>query len=162
MILMWANTLKLCLFCINSLWPSDAIWRQGCGSTLAQVMACCLTAPSHYLNQCWLIICEVLWQLSEGNFTGNAQDIYIYPSHVFPNYRKLSNIRHTKSQNLNDSRLVLHLSLPGLGSTPEMELELELIFWRLAGVGVETSGVGVHIMELTPTLVFAQSIEARS
>ena len=26
------------------------------GSTLAQVMACCLKAPSHYLNQCWLII----------------------------------------------------------------------------------------------------------
>ena len=26
------------------------------GSTLAQVMACCLMAPSHYLNQCWLII----------------------------------------------------------------------------------------------------------
>ena len=31
------------------------------GSTLAQVMACCLTAPSHYLNQCWLIISEVQW-----------------------------------------------------------------------------------------------------
>ena len=29
-------------------------------------------------------------------------------------YRKLSNIRRTKSQNLNDSRLVLHLSLPNL------------------------------------------------
>ena len=29
------------------------------GPTLAQVMACCLTAPSHYLNQCWLIIIEV-------------------------------------------------------------------------------------------------------
>ena len=40
----------------NSLWPSDAIWRQRSGSTLAQVMACCLTAPSYYLNQCWLII----------------------------------------------------------------------------------------------------------
>ena len=40
----------------NSLWPSDAIWRQGSWSTLVQVMACCLTAPSHYLNQCWLII----------------------------------------------------------------------------------------------------------
>ena len=38
----------------SSLWPSDAIWWQS-GSTLAQVMACCLTAPSHYLNQCWLI-----------------------------------------------------------------------------------------------------------
>ena len=44
---------------INSLGPSDAIWRQKSGSTLAQVMACCLTAPSHYLNQCWLIISKV-------------------------------------------------------------------------------------------------------
>ena len=30
---------------VSSLWPSDIIW--------------CLTAPSHYLNQCWLIISEV-------------------------------------------------------------------------------------------------------
>ena len=44
---------------LNSLWPSDAIWRQGSRSTLVQVMACCLTAPSHYLNQCWLIISDV-------------------------------------------------------------------------------------------------------
>ena len=29
-------------------------------------------------------------------------------------YRKISNIRRTKSQNLNDSRLVLQLSLPNL------------------------------------------------
>ena len=42
----------------NSLGPSDTIWRQRSGSTLVQVMACCLTAPSHYLNQCWLIISE--------------------------------------------------------------------------------------------------------
>ena len=41
---------------INSLWPSDTIWRHRSGSTLAQVMACCLMAPSHYLTQCWLII----------------------------------------------------------------------------------------------------------
>ena len=41
---------------INSLWPSDTIWRQRSGSTLAQVMACCLTTPSHYLNQSWLNI----------------------------------------------------------------------------------------------------------
>ena len=27
-------------------------WRHGAGSTLAQAMACCLTAPRHYLNQC--------------------------------------------------------------------------------------------------------------
>ena len=38
---------------INSLWPRDAVWRHRSGSTLAQVMAWCLIAPSHYLNQCW-------------------------------------------------------------------------------------------------------------
>ena len=53
----------------NSLWPSDAIWRHISGSTLAQVMACCLTAPSHYLNQCWLIISEVRWQSPGDNST---------------------------------------------------------------------------------------------
>ena len=37
---------------VASLWPSDVIWRQKSRSTLAQVMACCLTALSHYLNQC--------------------------------------------------------------------------------------------------------------
>ena len=53
---------------LNSLWPSDAIWWQGSRSTLVQVMACCLTAPSHYQNQCWLIITKVQWCSSEGNF----------------------------------------------------------------------------------------------
>ena len=43
----------------NSLWPSDAVWWCRSGSILAQVMACCLTAPSHYLNQCWLIINKI-------------------------------------------------------------------------------------------------------
>ena len=39
-------------------------------------MACCITAPSHYLNRCWLIITEVLWHSPEGNYTGNAQGIF--------------------------------------------------------------------------------------
>ena len=50
---------------INSLGHSDAIWRWRSWSTLVQVMACCLTAPSHYLNQCWLIISKVQWHSSE-------------------------------------------------------------------------------------------------
>ena len=62
----------------NSLWPSDAIWRQRSGSTLAQVMACCLTAPSHYLNQCWLIN-KVQWHLSEGNFTTDTSAMGLLP-----------------------------------------------------------------------------------
>ena len=57
----WSSSTRGSLHC--------AIWRQGFSSTLVQVMACCLTAPSHYLNQCWLIINKVLWCSSEGNFT---------------------------------------------------------------------------------------------
>ena len=71
---------------INSLMPSDAIWRQRTGSTLAQVMACCLTAPSHYLNQCWLIISKVLWLSCERNFASrcpNHQSLKsVWKSHV--------------------------------------------------------------------------------
>ena len=37
------------VWCINSLWPSDATWWVWSRSTFAQVMAWCLTAPSHYL-----------------------------------------------------------------------------------------------------------------
>ena len=60
---------------INSLWPSDAIWWQRTGSTLVQVMACCLTAPSHYLNQCWLSICMVQWHSYEVSFTRDTSAI---------------------------------------------------------------------------------------
>ena len=49
---------------VNSLGPNDAIWWHGTRSTLAQIMACCLTVPSHYMNQCWLIIGEVPWDSS--------------------------------------------------------------------------------------------------
>ena len=44
-------------FCsgLNSLRPSDAIWRRRSGSTLAQVMACSLTTPSHYLNVTFIL-----------------------------------------------------------------------------------------------------------
>ena len=44
---------------INSLLPNDSIWHQKYRSTLAEVMTCCLMAPSRYMNQCWLLISEV-------------------------------------------------------------------------------------------------------
>ena len=62
----------LLVLSFHSLWPSEAIWWHRTRSTLAQVMACCLVATSHCLNQSWLIISEVLWHLPEGKFTGNA------------------------------------------------------------------------------------------
>ena len=36
----------------NSLWPSDALCGHKSRSTLTHVMACYLTAPSNYPNQC--------------------------------------------------------------------------------------------------------------
>ena len=44
---------------VKSLRPGDAICWHITGLTLAQVMACCLAAPSHYLNQCWFVIIEI-------------------------------------------------------------------------------------------------------
>ena len=41
-------------------------------------MACCLMARSHYLNQCWLLICEVLWHSSGSNYTASTQAITLY------------------------------------------------------------------------------------
>ena len=38
---------------VNSLWPRDTIQWHRSRSTLAQVMAWCLMAPSQCLNQCW-------------------------------------------------------------------------------------------------------------
>ena len=64
------NTVYIYMYLsIDSLAPSDFIWQHRTLSTLVQVMACCLTAPSHNLNQCWLIIKGVLWHSPESNFT---------------------------------------------------------------------------------------------
>ena len=40
-------------------WHSSS-WCHKSGPILTQVMACCLTAPSHYLNQSWFLNGEVL------------------------------------------------------------------------------------------------------
>ena len=63
---------------VNSLWLSDAVRPHRSWSTLAQVMACCLMAISHYLNQCWLLTSEVLLHSSESDFMANAQATMLY------------------------------------------------------------------------------------
>ena len=65
-------------FRLNSLCPNGAIGWCRSVSTLVQVMTCCITAPSHYLNQCWLIISEVLCHSPEGIYTGNGHTIILY------------------------------------------------------------------------------------
>ena len=68
----------------NSLWPSNAVQRHRSRSTLAWIMACCLTAPNHYLKQCWFLTSEVLWHSPEVDFTGNAKANILY--NEFENY----------------------------------------------------------------------------
>ena len=55
--------------------PSDTIWRQRSRSTLAQIMAYCLTAPSHYMKECWFNISKVHWYSFEYNFTRDTSAI---------------------------------------------------------------------------------------
>ena len=52
---------------VNSMWPRDTAWLHRSRSTLIHVMACCLTAPSHYLNQYWLTIRRILHHAPEDN-----------------------------------------------------------------------------------------------
>ena len=51
---------------VNSLWPSAATWWHRYVSTLAQVRACCLTAPNHYLNKCWFIMRAISQEVQHG------------------------------------------------------------------------------------------------
>ena len=62
----------------NSLWPSDAIQQHKSMSTLYQVMACCLMAPGHYLNQYCILISEVPGHSSESNFKAPVQTTILY------------------------------------------------------------------------------------
>ena len=64
-------------FRFNSLWPSDAMWWHRSKSTSDQVMPCFLTAPSHYLNQCWFIIGAVLWYFTCGHFQSRFRQWHV-------------------------------------------------------------------------------------
>ena len=75
------KSLKLTL--VNPLWLSDTIWQHRFASTLARIKACCLTAPSHYLNQCWLIIKGALWHSPGSNLTIRAHELNL--QHMFRN-----------------------------------------------------------------------------
>ena len=55
------------------LWPGDAILCHRTWSTLVQVMASCLMAPSHYLKQYWLTISMILWFSFHDNVYLNTQ-----------------------------------------------------------------------------------------
>ena len=71
------------LIAYDPFWPSDTLWWHRSGSTLDQVMACCLTEPSHYLNQCWIVVNGIQWQARESNFTVSAKSITSIINYTF-------------------------------------------------------------------------------
>ena len=48
------------------------------------LIACCMMALGHHLNQCWFLIIKVLWYSSECVFSVQAQFIILY--NEFENY----------------------------------------------------------------------------
>ena len=56
---------------VNSPQTSETLWGHKSGSTFDLVMVCCLTTSSHYMNQCWLVISELLWRYPGGNLHEN-------------------------------------------------------------------------------------------
>ena len=81
---------------VNSLWPDDILWCPWSHSSLFQIMAWCLIAPSHYLKQWWLLDCMtniLQWNLNEfiKNLCNKIElkfcSKYIY---IFPNLSELT------------------------------------------------------------------------
>ena len=71
------NVLEVLLqngWCLTHCGAGDAMLWHISRSTLTQVMVCCMTAASHYQNQCWLVN-MALQHSSEGKSIGNVQDI---------------------------------------------------------------------------------------
>ena len=65
-------------------------------------MACCLTAPSHYLNHCWLIISKVLWHSSEDIIIRRFEDAN--QKSKIEDYIFEITLRSTRGQWVNSSR----------------------------------------------------------
>ena len=127
---------------LNSLRPSDTIWRHGSGSTLAQVMACCLMAPSHYLNQCWLIISKVLWLSCRGNFTRDASIINYW--NLFENYMSKISFKSPRGQWVKLVRC----------------LYIEIAQRYLSSMGAQSSNKTLHTKSYL-TLVFKNTVWCR-
>ena len=91
------------------------IWRHISESTLVQTMAWCLTAPSHYLNQRWLIISEILWHAPQRNFTVIDQVDILYSE--FENYNFKITATPRRGQwvsrgHISESKLIIMVMCP--------------------------------------------------
>ena len=110
---------------VYSLWPCDAIWRPRSGSKLAQVMACCLTEPNHYLNQSWPITNAIAWHSFDRYCTGNT--IYKPIANL-----KMTNLRFQLHILIHHySVMTIHSRSRGILPSPPQKFDAWL-FWALS------------------------------
>ena len=62
---------------LNSLWLSNVPWRHRSRFDIDSGVACCLTAPSHHLNQSLLDLSDILHYLPEGITTENTEESHL-------------------------------------------------------------------------------------
>ena len=115
------------IYIYNPLWCSDAILWHRTGSTSAQVMDWCLMTPSHDLNQCWLLINEVLY------YSQSAQAIIL--CYEFENQKLLPH-------------------LPGTNELTQIAIELWCKIFIFLPNNSTSAGLFVYIMFKLKLVVF--------
>ena len=86
---------------LNRPWPGGAIWWHM--STLAYAMACYLTALSHYLTQCRLIISNA-WRFKKNYFSHESlKETYKFAYVIFHSQPPLSRGQQDNGENIRTS-----------------------------------------------------------
>ena len=70
----------------NPLTHSHVILRHRTWYILTRVMFCCLTTPSHYLNQCWLIDKGLVASIPLQVYRKAYMKIVLWDSHPYPQH----------------------------------------------------------------------------
>ena len=107
---------SLWILCVSKLLITEqSLWIFCVSKSVITEQACLIIDinPSPYVHFEFLLS-STLWCLHWWVNLSPWENPPFCGHHISNEYRQISNIRHTKSQNLNISRLVLHLSLPNL------------------------------------------------
>ena len=100
--LLWGISCKV-TWMLNSLLLNDVLCWYSSGLTLAHVIVCCMTAPSHYLTQNWFTIKGVLWHSPESTFKASAHATTL--NHGFQNYTFEISVTSPRHWSINTLRL---------------------------------------------------------
>ena len=65
-------------------------------STLAQVITCCLMTPSDYLNRCWLLINEIIYNFQLRQISTNIPTCFLGTSTISTSMKFATKISATK------------------------------------------------------------------